>query len=149
MRVRRALNRAPIRGHVTKANSWAQSRNGLGFQPPITHRPLRPHLVKLIRCPVFPDRPVQLPSLVCAGGDEGTGTAESKIKACFSHRVIMTSEETQIEGIDSLIAMLELMFAYKSGYYHRLLMAHCIVQPTSWSLDSPPGFSDGGEHRSL
>jgi hypothetical protein len=48
----------------------------------------------------------------------------------------MTSEETQIEGIASLIAMLELMFAFKSGYYHRLLMVHCIVQPISWSLDS-------------
>jgi hypothetical protein len=40
--------------------------------------------------------------------------------------------------------MLELMFAYKSGYYHRLLIVHCIVQPTSWSLDWLLGFSDGG-----
>jgi hypothetical protein len=48
----------------------------------------------------------------------------------------MMPELTQTEGIASLIATLELMFAYKSGYYHRLLMLHCIVQPTSWSLDS-------------
>ncbi len=46
----------------------------------------------------------------------------------------MTPEETQREGIASLIAMLELMmFACKSGYYHRLLMVYCIVL---WSLDS-------------
>jgi hypothetical protein len=57
----------------------------------------------------------------------------------------VTSEKTQIEGVASLIAMLELMFAHKSGCYHRLLMVHCVVQPTSWSR----GFSDGGGHRSL
>jgi hypothetical protein len=48
----------------------------------------------------------------------------------------MTPEETQTEGIASLIAMLELMLICKSGYYHRLLVVHCIVQPTSRSLDS-------------
>jgi len=55
----------------------------------------------------------------------------------------MTPEETLTEGIASLIAMLELMFTSKSGYYHRLLMVHCIVQPT-WSPDSLLGISDGG-----
>lgn len=119
----------------------SRSRNGLGFQPPITHRPLRPHLVKLIRCPVFPDRPVQLPSLVCAG--------DTRSKLLFSHGVIHDVRKDPDRGIASLIAMLELMFAYKSGYYHRLLMVHCIVQPTSWSPNSPPGFSDGAGHRSL
>jgi hypothetical protein len=39
----------------------------------------------------------------------------------------MTPELTQTEGIASFIATLELVFAYKSGYYHRLLMLHCIV----------------------
>ena len=48
----------------------------------------------------------------------------------------MTSEKTQIKGIASLIAMFGANVAYKSGYYHRLLMEHCIVQPTSWSPDS-------------
>ena len=45
----------------------------------------------------------------------------------------MTPEESQTDGIASLIAMLGLIFAYRSGYYHRMLMVDCMVQPTSWS----------------
>lgn len=60
----------------------------------------------------------------------------------------MTPEETQTERIDSLIAMLEPIFAYKSGYYYRLLMVHCIVQLHFLDTGLAPGFSDGGGHRS-
>jgi len=41
----------------------------------------------------------------------------------------MTPEGTQTEGVALIIAMLELMFL-TSRYYRRLLMMHCIVQPT-------------------
>jgi hypothetical protein len=115
----------------------------------MTHRPLRPYLVKLIRCPVFPDRPAQLPSLVCAGDTRVRERLSPRSKLLFSQGVIHDVRRDPDRGIASLIAMLELMFAYKSGYYHRLIMVHCIVQPTSWSLDSPPGFSDAAGHRSL
>lgn len=49
-----------------------------------------------------------------------------------SHDACMMPEETQTEGIASLIAMLELMFLLnKSGYYRRLPVVHWPV--TSWS----------------
>jgi len=54
----------------------------------------------------------------------------------------MTPKETQTEGIASLIAMLELMFALQARLLlpavHRLFMVHCTVQPAGhWTHSWP------------
>ena len=93
---RRTLNchRAPIRGHVTKTNRLTQSRNGLGFQPPITHShaycTVR-SVVQLIRCPAFPvrSRTALHPShIVCAGGTRARELPNPRSKLVVSRGAI-------------------------------------------------------------